>query len=106
MDNEQDGARFLEPAPGVRLRTVAHGQSTHMVEFQLKAGADVPRHSHPNEQIGYLVSGRLRLVIKGNEHVFEPGGSWCIPGDIVHEAQVLEDSVVIEVFSPPREDYL
>jgi quercetin dioxygenase-like cupin family protein len=51
------------------------------------------------------VSGRLRLTIAGIDHEMHPGDAWTIPGGVDHGAKVLEDSVAIEVFSPPRADY-
>jgi quercetin dioxygenase-like cupin family protein len=61
---------------------------------------------HPHEQTGYLVSGRIRLFIGDDSRELVAGDSWCIPQDMIHCAEVLEDSVAIEVFSPLREDYL
>jgi quercetin dioxygenase-like cupin family protein len=52
------------------------------------------------------VKGRIRLSIGAEEYVAAPGDSWCIPGGVEHGAQILEDSVAIEVFSPVRDDYL
>ena len=77
-----------------------------MTEFRLAKGSVLPHHHHPHEQTGYLVSGRLRLLVDGNAYVCEPGDSWCIPGDIEHGAEIIEDAVAVEVFSPVREDYL
>jgi len=87
-------------------KTLVFGDRTLMAEFKLKKGAVVPRHSHPYEQTGYLVSGRM-IFISGEER-FEalPGDSWCILMNVEHSAEVLEDSVAVEVFSPVREDYL
>ena len=92
--------------PGIELKTLVHGDKTLMTEFVLVKGRQLPRHSHPHEQTGYLVKGRIRLAI-GYE-IFEvmPGDSWCIPGDVEHSAEIVEDSLAIEVFSPVREDYL
>ena len=77
-----------------------------MTEFVLKQGSTLPVHSHPNEQTGYLVTGRMRLRIGAQEHEVTPGDSWCIASGVEHGAQILEDSVAVEVFSPVREDYL
>ena len=77
-----------------------------MSEFRLQKGAILPRHSHPHEQTGYLVTGKMELTIGAETSLLEPGDSWCIPGDMEHNATVLEDSVAIEVFSPVRADYL
>lgn len=90
----------------IRMKTLAYGEKTLMVEFRLEAGAALPRHNHPHEQTGYLVSGRLDLTIGDQCHAVRPGDSWTIPGDVEHNAVAVEDTVAIEVFSPVREDYL
>lgn len=53
-----------------------------------------------------MISGRLLFTISGERFEAEPGDSWNIPGNVEHDVEVLEDTVVIEVFSPAREDYL
>jgi len=97
---------YKELLPGIAMKTLVHGDKTLLVEFRLEKGKNLPRHAHPHEQTGYLVSGRLRLTI--GEDIFEvaPGDSWCVASDIEHSAEVIEGSVAIEVFSPVREDYL
>ena len=77
-----------------------------MTEFVLKGGSDLPRHAHPHEQTGYLVTGHMRLSIGTEVFDTHPGDSWCIPGDAEHGVEVREDSIVLEIFSPVREDYL
>jgi quercetin dioxygenase-like cupin family protein len=91
---------------GIRLKTLVYGDKTLIAEFRLEKGAQIPVHSHPHEQTGYLISGRIRLSIGENTFDVEPGDSWCIPGNVEHRAEFVEDSVAIEVFSPVREDYL
>ena len=61
---------------------------------------------HPYEQTGYLVSGHLVLTIGEDVNDVRPGDSWCIPGNVRHGAEIIEESVAVEVFSPVREDYL
>jgi len=90
----------------IRQKTLVHGDKTLMAEFRLAQGAVLPRHSHPHEQTGYLVAGRLELTVGEVKHHITPGDSWCIPGCIEHHAVAVEDCVAIEVFSPVREDYL
>ncbi len=63
-------------------------------------------HSHPHEQTGYLLSGKMRFTIDGNVFEAEPGDSWTIKSGVVHGAEVIKDALVIEIFSPVREDYL
>ena len=91
---------------GINRKTLVHGDKTLMTEFVLREGSSLPRHSHPHEQTGYLVSGRIRLFIGTEEYEAQAGDSWCIPGGVEHAADILEDSVAIEVFSPVRDDYL
>jgi len=106
MFQEHSAHGYAEAMPGIQIKTLVHGDKTLMTEFLLKAGSTLPQHTHPHEQTGYLVTGRIRLSI--GEEVVEagPGDSWCIPGDMAHSAEILEDSVAVEVFSPVREDYL
>jgi quercetin dioxygenase-like cupin family protein len=104
LSGSDDG--YVDALPGIRRRTLSYGHATLMSEFRLRAGSPLPMHDHPQEQTGYLVSGRLRLTIGGETHDVAPGDSWSIPGGVRHGAEALEDAVAIEVFSPVREDYL
>ena len=97
---------YREAAPGVALRSLSHGDGTHLVEFRLSGGYELPTHAHPNEQTGYLVSGRIRLRIGAAEQEMSPGDSWSVPPGVEHGATILEDSIAVEVFSPPRTDLL
>jgi quercetin dioxygenase-like cupin family protein len=101
--SENDYKDVLEK---IQQKTLVYGDRTLMAEFRLAQGADLPRHSHPHEQTGYLVSGQIELTIGGETHLVKPGGSWCITGNVEHKAMAVEDSVAIEVFSPVREDYI
>ncbi len=91
---------------GIGIKTLVHGRETLMSQFRLAKGSALPAHSHPYEQTGYLVSGRIRLRIGEKRLELEPGASWCIPSGVEHGAEILEDSIALEVFSPLREDYL
>jgi quercetin dioxygenase-like cupin family protein len=77
-----------------------------LVEFRLKKGNLLPQHGHPHEQTGYLVTGHLRLSIGGVVNDVRPGDSWSIAGGVAHGAEIVEDSVAVEVFAPVRADYL
>ena len=106
MFEKKSDEGYKEVLPGIRQKTLVHGAKTLMVEFLLDKGALLPSHSHPHEQTGYLVSGRINLVIEGKVNPVHPGDSWCIAGGEEHRAEILEDAVAIEVFAPVREDYL
>jgi quercetin dioxygenase-like cupin family protein len=97
---------YTAAVPGIEQKTLAYGEKTLMIEFLLRKGSRIPQHSHPHEQTGYLVRGRIRLLIGPEEKDVMPGDSWCIPSAVEHGADILEDSVAIEVFSPVRKDYL
>jgi quercetin dioxygenase-like cupin family protein len=99
-------AGYKQTLAGIEQKTLVYGDKTLMVEFRLQRHAALPLHSHPHEQTGYLVAGHMRLTIGADVHYVQAGDSWCIPGGTVHSAEILEESVAVEVFSPVREDYL
>lgn len=96
----------VEVLPGIHLKPLVYGDKTLSVEFTLEAGRELPLHSHPYEQTGYLVSGKMQMTIGHEIFDIAPGDSWNIPSDVEHNAVIIEDAVAIEVFSPLREDYL
>ena len=106
MFRKKDSAEKRELLEGVHLRTLVHGDKTLMGQFSIARGSAIPAHAHPHEQTGFMVSGKLRFKVEGEVMDVEAGDSWCIPGEVEHSAEALEDTVVIEVFSPVREDYL
>jgi quercetin dioxygenase-like cupin family protein len=102
-NNTDDYRELLE---GVQLQTLVHGDKTLMGRFMIAKGAKIPNHKHPHEQTGIMISGKLLFTIDQKELEVEAGDSWCIPGGNEHSVVAIEDSVVIEVFSPVRADYL
>lgn len=106
MFEKHASERYTDPLPGIRQKTLVFGERTLMTEFILAKNSTLPTHSHPYEQTGYLVKGRIVLIIGEAEYDAGPGGAWCIPANVKHGARILEDSVAVEVFSPVREDYL
>jgi quercetin dioxygenase-like cupin family protein len=103
---QADAHGYRQALPGITIKTLVHGEKTLLCEFRMDKGSCLPVHSHPHEQTGYLVSGRVRLTVGGETSEAGPGDSWCIPGSVTHGAQMLQDSTAIEVFSPVREEYL
>lgn len=95
----------FERAQGVILKTLTDGDRMMLMEVHIAAGALVPEHTHPHEQTGRLISGRMRFRIGDEDHDLLPGDAWMIPGGVPHEAEGIEECLVVEVFSPPREDY-
>ena len=98
-------ANPVEMLPGVVRRTLTDGDRMMLCEIRMNEGAVVPLHTHPHEQTGYLVSGRCRFQIGDDVRELAAGDCWMVPAGAEHEATALEDSIFIDVFSPPREEY-
>lgn len=103
--NQGEGS-FVQMLDGVQRRNLVVGKETMMCEFHLQLGKVLPLHHHPHEQTGYLVSGRLLFEIDGKEIEMKVGDSWTIGGDVPHKVTVLQTAVVIETFTPVRDDFL
>lgn len=97
---------YREIVEGIMMKPLVYGEKTLLIETNLSKGYAHELHNHPHEQTGYLVSGRLRMTIDNEVFEVEPGDSWCIPGNVMHKTEIIEDAVVVEVFSPVREEYL
>ena len=82
------------------------GDSVTIGRFELKQGGVVPSHSHANEQVSIVLSGALLFKIDGRETVVRAGEVMQIPGNAAHEVEVLEDTLVVDVFSPVRQDWI
>ena len=106
MFTKHSSEGFIHALPGIDRKTLVHGERTLLSEFHMAKGSQLPLHSHPNEQTGYLISGHIQLFVGEILMDATPGDSWSIPAGQPHRAEILEDSVVIEVFSPVRQDYL
>ncbi|MYA19605.1 MAG: cupin domain-containing protein [Chloroflexi bacterium] len=91
--------------PGVTRRTLVSGDRLTFVEIQLEPNAEVPEHTHPHEQAGHVADGLVRFRIGAVESDLGPGSSYLIPGDVPHHVVALEESTLVEVFSPVREDF-
>jgi len=106
MIGRHSDENYIQVLEGISIKTLVHGESTLMTEFRLSRGSQLPAHSHPYEQTGYLISGSLTLHAGGKSFTVKPGDSWCVGRDESHGAEVHEDSVALEVFSPARGDYI
>jgi len=92
--------------PGVEIRTTA-GYQLMLSVVRFEPGSAVPDHSHPHEQMGMMISGRLEFTVDDTTRVLGPGDIWRIPGGVVHSVRALEEpAVALDVFHPIRGDYL
>jgi quercetin dioxygenase-like cupin family protein len=96
----------LEDLNPLFQRQFVVGQEIMLARVLMKKGCIVPEHSHHNEQLTYILEGALKFWIDGREIVVHAGETLCIPSDMPHKAEALEDTVDLDVFSPPREDWI
>ena len=82
------------------------GSNVMVARVLLKQGAIVPMHHHHNEQVSYILEGALKFLIEGEEIIVRAGEVLCIPPNVPHEAHALEDTVDLDIFNPPRQDWL
>lgn len=90
---------------GVDLFVGAVGEQMMVTLMTFEAGQEVGQHRHPHEQVGYCLEGRFELTVDGEPLLIEPDDSYAIPGGAPHSYKILEHSLAVEVFAPPREDY-
>ncbi len=95
----------VEMLPGVLRRTLNYGQRAMIVHFTLEEGAVVPAHSHPNEQMGYVIEGEMKMTIGDETFTVSAGQSYLAPANVEHSATITRRAIVLDTFSPPREDY-
>ncbi|MGE5344203.1 MAG: cupin domain-containing protein [Candidatus Omnitrophota bacterium] len=91
---------------GVTFEVLAVGPQSMITKMIYKLENKVPFHTHPNEQDGYVVSGKYKICIDSTEETIQTGDSYAIPGHVQHSLEVIEPGIVIDVFTPPRQDYL
>ena len=91
-------------APTLSRRYVSTETMT-AAQFELKRGCAVPQHQHENEQLSFVLSGALKYISDKGEHVVKAGGFFVIPANTPHAAEAVEDSLVLDIFAPPRADW-
>lgn len=97
---------WVQIAAGIRRQTITTGATMYQMRAELAAGSRLPEHQHPQEQITHVLSGRLRLIVAGVAHELTAGDSCSIAANVPHAGEPIEDTRVLDTFSPPREDYL
>lgn len=100
------GTEPIEPLNQRIGRQMLNGDAMTLARITLAQGAVVPEHSHPNEQIATVLSGRVRFRLGDEELVVDALASVLITGGVLHEVEALEDSVVLDAFAPRREDWI
>jgi len=99
-------SNYIKVIEGITIKTLVFGKNMLLSEFHMEKGSRLPMHSHPHEQTGRLLNGRIILTIADEKSEMKPGDCWSVPCNTPHGAEIIEESIAIEVFSPIREDYL
>ncbi|MEJ2413148.1 MAG: cupin domain-containing protein [Anaerolineales bacterium] len=93
-----------EIVPGYQARFL-HGENMTLAYWEVEAGAELPEHSHPQEQIANVLEGEFELTIDGETQVLLPGQAAYIPGNVPHSGQALTACRLLDAFQPARDDY-
>ena len=101
-----DAAQESKPEPGLTRKVMAYNDKLFLAEHQMSKGWIGTIHSHPHEQVVYVVRGRLKVTCQGKTFEVQAGDTFVVRGGVEHGASALEDSLVIDVFTPCREDYI
>jgi quercetin dioxygenase-like cupin family protein len=97
---------WIQLAPGVRRKTAAVGESMMQVIVWFEKGAKVPEHAHVHEQIATVISGKMRFTVAGQTRDVPGGDSVMLKSNVPHSAEALEESWILDTFSPLRQDML
>ncbi|MBA7659980.1 hypothetical protein ES703_67979 [subsurface metagenome] len=100
--NSVDSVEILH---GIYRKTLAYNKNMMLCHFNLIKGSQIPLHSHKEHQIGYVLKGKLKFITENGEFIAKEGDSYVFDSNEKHGAIILEDTDVIDVFSPAREDY-
>ncbi len=87
-------------------RKVVHTAHLMFALYRMSAGLEFPRHDHPHEQMATVLSGRIEALIGEDRRELGPRGGYRVPANVPHTIRVLEDAVILDAFTPIREDFL
>jgi len=99
-------ARESTPEPGLTRKVLAYNDKLFLVEHRMQKGWVGALHSHPHEQVAYVISGHLKVTCLGKTFDAWAGDSYVVRGGVEHGAAALEESLVVDIFTPCREDYI
>ena len=97
---------WIDICPGIKRQTVTSGKTMYQMVAELKAGSKMPEHHHPQEQIVHILQGRLRLIVEGKSHEMKTGDSFYLGSHVPHAVESIDETRVLDTFSPPRDEYL
>lgn len=97
---------WVNAEPGVRRKILNTGKQLMMMEVHFEANAESYKHSHPHEQMTYCMRGSFEFEVDGEKRVLQAGDTLCIPGLAEHRCSALEAGILLDSFTPLREDLL
>lgn len=95
-----------EPANGLKRRVLAYNDKLLVAEHEMTKGWVGAVHRHPHDQVVYIVHGHLRVTCQGRTFDARTGDTFAVRGGVEHSASAIENSLVVDVFTPCREDYI
>ncbi len=101
-----ENAPLKDLGGGTGRRVLAWNDQLMAVEVSFETGAVGSEHTHPHTQCSYVLSGRFRYAVEGEDAILEQGDSIVVPGGLVHGTECLEKGVLLDIFTPKRDDFL
>ncbi|KKN06967.1 hypothetical protein LCGC14_1071870 [marine sediment metagenome] len=96
----------INPLKGVYRKTLIYNDSVMLCHFTLEKNANIPMHSHKENQIGYVIKGQIKFLTDDNEFIVKEGDSYIFNSNEKHGALILENAEIIDIFNPSRQDYI
>jgi quercetin dioxygenase-like cupin family protein len=96
---------MTSPEPGLKRQVMSFSPAMMLVRHTMETGWVGTKHSHPHEQLVYIIKGHIRFEYPGGTFDAHTGDSFLVPGGVEHQASAFEDSEVLDIFTPMREDY-
>ena len=93
-----------EPIPGF-VGLFAHGVTMTVVQWTVAAGATLPEHAHPHEQVSHILDGEFEMTIDGRSERLSPGALAIVPPNVTHSGRAITECRIIDIFHPVRDDY-
>ena len=94
-----------KPAQGFTGKLI-HSENMTVVNWSIESGSAFPEHSHPHEQIGYVVKGSFEATLGDETSTIHAGDTYYVPPNLVHGVIALEEGILLDIFTPQREDFL
>jgi quercetin dioxygenase-like cupin family protein len=95
-----------EIAPGVTRKIMGYQSDLMVIRVTFDGDTSFPSHQHPHQQITHIIEGKFKATIDGKSEMLGPGDSYVVPGDVMHSVECFGSGVLIDVFSPRRDDFL